>query len=152
MRNRIIAGMCDALLVVETPASGGSMITATLAGRNEREIFAIPGRPHDAKSAGCNYRIRSQQANLAECAEDSALAIGWDDDASSKPLQTQLLLDLDPIQSSLLELVRNNPEIHIDRLTKEFTIPAGELASHILALEFRGALRTLPGKRYVALG
>lgn len=152
MRNRIIAGMCDALLVVETPASGGSMITATLAGRNEREIFAIPGRPHDAKSAGCNYLIRSHQAKLAECAEDIALAMGWDDDASSKPLQTQLLLDLDPIQSSLLELVRNNPEIHIDRLTKEFTIPAGELASHILALEFSGALRTLPGKRYVALG
>lgn len=150
MRNRIIAGMCDALLVVETAASGGSMITANLAARNEREIFAVPGRPHEPKSAGCNYLIRSHQAHLIETAADMAAVLRWDE--AGKPIQTQLLLDLDPVESKLIAIIRQRPEIQIDQLTVASGLSPGTLASSILALEFQGAIKTLPGKRYVVVG
>ena len=152
MRNRIIAGLCDALLVVETAASGGSMITATLAARYDRDIMAVPGRPHDAKSAGCNYLIRSQLARLVENAEDIALAMHWEEPGKNKPVQAQLLFDVDPNAQQLIDLIRQKPEIQIDELAALSRFSTGELASLILGLEFKGAIKTLPGKRYVALG
>jgi len=152
MRNRIIAGMCDALLVVETAASGGSMITANLASRNEREIFAVPGRPNEPKSAGCNYLIRTHQANLIETATDIAAALRWDEADKPRAIQTQLLLDLDPDEALLIDIIRKKPEIQIDQLTILSGFSPGSLASLILTLEFRGVIKTLPGKRYVVLG
>jgi DNA processing protein len=152
MRNRIIAGMCDALLVVETAASGGSMITANMAGRNDREIFAVPGRPHEPKSAGCNYLIRTHQAKLVESSVDIAAALRWDEDSQPKPIQTQLSFDLDPVEKALIDIIRAKPEIQIDQLTLASGLRPGELASQILALEFRGVIKTLPGKRYVVVG
>lgn len=152
MRNRIIAGMCDALIVVETAASGGSMITANMANRLSCEVFAVPGRPGDPKSAGCNYLIRTQQAHLIETAEDIATLMRWDDEPQRKAVQTQLLLDLDPVERQLMDLVREKPGIAIDELALSCQLPPGELASRILSLEFRGVLRTLPGKRYVSGG
>lgn len=151
MRNRIIAGLCDALLVVETAASGGSMITANLAMRNDREIFAVPGRPREPKSAGCNYLIRSHQAKLIECAADIAAALRWDEPVKSRAIQTQLFLDLDPAEKALVDIVRERPEIQIDELGLAAGLGTGALASLILGLEFRGVLRTLPGKRYLVV-
>ena len=152
MRNRIIAGMCDALLVVETAASGGSMITASLAGRNEREIFAVPGRPHEPKSAGCNYLIRTHQAKLIESAMDIASALRWDEAGKPRAIQTQLLLDLEPADRELINIVRANPEIQVDQLSIASGLSPGALAARILSLEFRGVIKTLPGKRYTLLG
>lgn len=152
MRNRIIAGICDAVLVVETAASGGSMITANLASRCDREIFAVPGRPHELKSAGCNYLIRTHQAKLVECAADIAAAMRWDEEHKPRAIQTQLLLDLDPAEKLLIDTIRDKPEIQIDQLSLAAGLSTGELASLLLGLEFRGVIRTLPGKRYVVLG
>ncbi|MBL7825227.1 MAG: DNA-protecting protein DprA [Saprospiraceae bacterium] len=152
MRNRVIAGMCDALIVVETAASGGSMITASIASRLSCEVFSVPGRPSDSKSAGCNYLIRTHQAHLIENAADLASVMRWDEPKVSKRQQTQLMLNLDPTEHALIDTVRNHPEISIDSLSLALNLPPGELASRLLALEFRGALKTLPGKRYVALG
>lgn len=151
MRNRIIAGMCDALIVVETAASGGSMITASIAARQSCEVFAVPGRPHDAKSAGCNYLIRTNQAHLIETAEDIANIMRWDEAARPRAVQAQLFPDLDPVEKTLVDLVRASPQIQIDQLTIASRLAPGELASRILALEFRGVLKTLPGKRYVVV-
>jgi DNA processing protein len=151
MRNRIIAGICDALIVVETAASGGSMITASMANRLSCEVFAIPGRPQDPKSAGCNYLIRTHQAYLVETAEDVIHLMGWDESTSDKSRQLQLMLDLDTTEKDLVGIVKNSPEISIDQLTLLSGLSNGELASKILSLEFRGILKTLPGKRYVAI-
>lgn len=152
MRNRIIAGMCDALVVVETAASGGSMITASIAARQHCEVFAVPGRPRDPMSAGCNYLIRSQQAHLVETAEDIANIMRWDEPAAQpRAVQAELFSDLDPDEKKLVELVRATPEIQIDQLGLASRLAPGELASRILALEFRGVLKTLPGKRYVVV-
>ena len=149
MRNRIIAGLCDALLVVETAVTGGSMISAELASQYERDIFAVPGRVRDLKSAGCNLLIKKEAAKLAESAADIAAALRWDETDKQKSVQTQLFLDLNPAETSILNIIREQPEIPIDQLTLMAKLTPGELASLILGLEFKGVIRTLPGKRYM---
>jgi len=151
MRNRIIAGMCDALLVVESGASGGSMITAELAHQYGRDLFAIPGRIRDAKSAGCNVLIKSERARLVENVSDLAAAMMWSQDGRPKPIQTKLFHDLSPIEKTVLDLIIHTPEIAIDQIANAVRLPPGELATHVLSLEFKGLIKTLPGKRYVAL-
>lgn len=152
MRNRIIAGLCDALIVIETATSGGSMITANLAIQYERELMAVPGRVHDLKSAGCNLLIKNNSAKLIENAADVAALMRWAESGKEQPIQTQLLFDLPPAEARLLDLVRQHPEIPVDLLAAQASMNTGELASLLLSLEFRGALRTLPGKRYIATG
>lgn len=149
MRNRIIAGLCDALLVVETANSGGSMITAQLAGQYERDIFAVPGRVRDPKSAGCNMLIRTNRAKLLESAADIAASLGWDEAGRGRAVQHQLFLDLTPAENELVEIIRRRPQIPIDELTEATGRSPGELASLVLGLEFKGVVRTMPGKRYV---
>ncbi len=151
MRNRIIAGMCDALIVIETAASGGSMISAQLAVDYARDLFAIPGRTNDSKSIGCNYLIQNGSARLTMSAADVAESMGWEEFGKTNPRQTQLLLDLSLQESSLLEKIKQHPEIAIDQLTLSMQMPPGELASALLGLEFKGAIRTLPGKRYIVM-
>lgn len=151
MRNRIIAGMCDALIVVETAASGGSMITAELASQYERDLFAVPGRIRDPKSAGCNLLIKSNKAQLIETVEDLAAALRWTPLGQARPVQTQLFPELDPVSEQLLTIVRQAPEIPIDQLSERAGLSPGALASLILDLEFKGLIRTLPGKRYVTV-
>ncbi len=148
MRNRIITGLCDALLVVETPNSGGSMISVEFAQKHNLDIFAVPGRPKDAKSAGCNTLIKGNRAKLVESAQDIADALNWASDGSPKPVQALLFANLDPLEERLMEQVRNQPLIAIDELSAAMQLPAGELATHILQLEFKGLLKTHPGKRY----
>ncbi len=152
MRNRIISGLSDVVLVVETANSGGSMITVQCAERHGREIFVVPGRPHDAKSVGCNYLIKNERAKLAESATDIAERMQWGEPGKPKLAQTQLFLDLNAIETSLVGIIRDKPEIPIDQLTQAVQLTPGELASHILALEFKGIIRTLPGKRYIVSG
>lgn len=149
MRNRIIAGLCDALLVVETASAGGSMITAELASQYGRDIFAVPGRMRDPKSAGCNLLIRTQRAKLLERADDLAAGLGWDEAGRQRTVQSQLFLDLSPAETELIDLIRQRPEIPIDELTHALQRAPGELAALLLGLEFKGVVRTLPGKRYV---
>ena len=149
MRNRIIAGLSDCLVVVETGETGGSIISAELAGQYDREVFAVPGRPRDPKSIGCNHLIKKEKARLLETAEDLATVMGWEPEGSPRAVQTQLLLDLAPDEARIVAAIRARPEIPIDDLTLATQLSPGELAALLLGLEFRGVLRTLPGKRYV---
>lgn len=149
MRNRIIAGMSDALLVVETATSGGSMISAELASQYERDVFALPGRVRDVKSAGCNLLIKNNKARLAESAADIAAVLRWEEADRQQAIQTQLFHDLTPAETILFNIIREQPEIPIDQLTLAAKLSPGELASLILGLEFKGIIRTLPGKRYM---
>jgi DNA processing protein len=152
MRNRIIAGMCDALLVVETAASGGSMISAQLAVDYGRDLFAVPGRINDLKSAGCNYLIQNVSAKLITSASDIAETMRWEEHGKTPIRQAQLLLDLSVEEENLLQQIQHQPEIAIDQLSILSKMLPGELASTLLTLEFKGAIRTLPGKRYIVLG
>ncbi|MBK8556339.1 MAG: DNA-protecting protein DprA [Lewinellaceae bacterium] len=152
MRNRIIAGMCDALLVVETAEYGGSIITAELAHQYEREIFALPGRSNDPKSAGCNRLIKSEKARLTDSVADLAAAMRWDESGKNYGLQTLLFQEISPEQHLIVDAVRAQPEIPIDELSFKTGLSPGILASNILELEFMGILRTLPGKRYLLTG
>lgn len=151
MRNRIICGMSDALLVVETAATGGSMITADLASRYGCDIFAVPGRIRDPKSAGCNMLIKSDRARLVECAEELADNMNWTPNGQSKGVQISMPLDLSEQESCIIQIIKDLPEIAIDELHHQAGIPSGELAAVILGLEFKGLIRTLPGKRYIPL-
>lgn len=152
MRNRIIAGLCDALAVVETGLSGGSIISAELACQYGREVFAFPGRTTDARSAGCNALIKQEKARLAESAADVADVMGWMPKGQERNIQIRLFHDLSPAETQLMTAIRNRPEIPIDLLAEQVALPPGELAARLLDLEFKGLVRTLPGKRYVAVG
>lgn len=152
MRNRIIAGMCDVIVVVETAQSGGSMITTDLAFQYDRTVMAVPGRPHDPKSAGCNLLIKTEKASLLETAADLAHAMNWQETGKQQPTQMQLPLDLSAAERTVLGIIQSQPEIPVDQLTQEAQLRPGELASTILGLEFKGLVRTLPGKRYIVLG
>jgi DNA processing protein len=149
MRNRIIAGLSDALLVVETAQTGGSMITAELAVQYDRDVFAVPGRVRDAKSAGCNRLIRLNKARLTESAADLAEEMGWAPSGQRKAVQAALFVDLTAEEESLLKQVQLRPEIGIDELSYDVSLPPGRIASLLLSLEFKGLVRALPGKRYV---
>jgi DNA processing protein len=152
MRNRIISGLSDAVLVVETAESGGSMITVQFAERQGREIFAIPGRPHDVKSIGCNLLFKTERARLAESASDIAQRMQWELHGQARPIQARLFHDLLPEEATIVDIIRDKPEIPIDQLSFVAQFAPGALASHILNLEFKGIIRTLPGKRYIVSG
>lgn len=152
MRNRIISGLSDAVLVIETGESGGSMITVDCAERHGREVFAVPGRPGDPLSKGCNRLIKNERAKLIGAAADIATKMGWDEPQRPRSIQTQLFPELPPSETRLVAIIRQNPEIAVDELTLAAKISPGELASCILELEFKGIVRTLPGKRYIVTG
>lgn len=148
MRNRIIAGLCDALIVVETGATGGSMITANMAQQYGRPIFAVPGRLRDPKSAGCNRLIRTNTASLIESAADVATALNWSEKGKVQAVQQTLFLDLSPAEQTLVDIIRARPQIAVDELALAAQCAPGQLAALLLGLEFKGVIRTLPGKRY----
>jgi DNA processing protein len=149
MRNRIIAGMADAILVIESALSGGSIITAELGNQYDRDVFAIPGRVKDFKSGGCNQLIRLHKAGMVGAPADLAEHMNWTTGDGKKAVQTSLFEELAPEARAIIDRIRNQPEIDIDALFQDTTMSPGRMASILLDMEFRGLVRTLPGKRYV---
>ena len=149
MRNRVVAGMCDALVVVETKRRGGSMITASLANDYHKDVFAFPGRNTDEFSEGCNLLIKSHKAALLEGAKDLAYVMNWSQKTTPKEVQRSLFHDLDDKQSEVVTLIRSQSEITIDSLTAALQRTPSQVAATLLDLEFKGIIRSLPGKRYV---
>ncbi len=150
MRNRIIAGLCDALIVVETGAKGGSMISALFANDYHKDVFAVPGRIRDLKSAGCNQLIKSHKAHLLENIEDLAYVMRWEKADECRPgVQTQLFAELDDAEKLIVTLLDKSTEVSIDDLTYQTKLSNSEMAALLLSLEFKGVIRSLPGKRYL---
>ncbi len=150
MRNRIIAGMTDGLLVVESAQRGGSMISATFALAYNKDVFALPGRVNDPLSAGCNSLIKSHKAALIEDADDIALALNWTKKTDQAVgTQKSLFEPLEPTEQLILETIQNYPNIHIDKLVASIKTTPGEVATNLLQLEFKGIVKSLPGKRYI---
>jgi len=147
MRNRIIAGLSDGLVVVQTARKGGSMISADLANAYHREVFAFPGRVGDATSSGGNLLIKNNRAQLIESAEDLAYHLGWDQpcDAGRQPL---LFPDLSPVESTIVDLLKPVDALSFDQLAFQAKMPQDELSGTLLGLEFKQVLVALPGKRF----
>jgi DNA processing protein len=149
MRNRIIAGMCDALLIVETAQYGGSMITAHMALGYNKDVFALPGKAGDKYSQGCNYLIKNNKAALIENADDIASMMCWLDTDAPKAVQTKLFLDLTDSESAIYKILQNTEgDIAIDALTHQSQMNHSQIAATLLELEFKGLVKSLPGKRY----
>ncbi len=152
-RNRIVAGLADAVVVVESQEKGGSLITARMAMDYNRELFAFPGRPDDITSRGCNKLIRRQMAQLINDADELIDAMSWPTrNAPAQPVQTQmvgLLDDLTPRQQTILQKIQEADEgMHINLIVMETELPYGDVASDLTMLELQGLVKSLPGGIY----
>ncbi|MCB0580885.1 MAG: DNA-processing protein DprA, partial [Phaeodactylibacter sp.] len=149
MRNRIIAGLCDALIVVETRKKGGSMISAHMANDYNKDVFAVPGRIKDSCSEGCNHLIKCHKAALIEQAADIAYVMRWDEPQAQKAIQKQLFVELTESEKIVVDLLSQYEAVGIDQLTGTLQVANSQMAGLLLELEFKGVIRALPGKRYV---
>lgn len=147
-RNRIIAGMADATLVVESALKGGALITADIAGSYSRDVFAVPGRVNDLKSSGCNNLIRTNKAALVCKAADISYLMGWDQQPLKVQAQQRLFTELDEQEKAILDRLLIIKEAGIDDLYLHSGLTASKVAAILLKLEFEGLIRSLPGKRY----
>jgi len=148
-RNRIVAGMCDATIVIETGNKGGSMITANLANNYNRDVFAVPGRTTDSKSEGCNYLIQSNKAALIRNGEDIILQMGWEEQQKKKVIQKKLFVDLTADERLIVDLLQQHEQLHVDEINLQTAISSSAVAAALLMLEMNGIVNSLPGKMYV---
>jgi DNA processing protein len=148
-RNRIVAGIADAVIVVETGDKGGSMITADIANSYNKDVFALPGRVTDNRSRGCNRLIREHKAQLVSCAGDIVEMLNWD--CQSRPemrIQRTLFNDLGPDERKIMDMLTDTHPLSLDDIRIRSGLKAGETATAILSLEMMGLIRALPGKIY----
>ena len=150
-RNRIVAGMCDATIVVEAAEKGGALITAEMASGYGREVFALPGRNCDFFSRGCNRLIRDNKAALIENHSDFLKLMGWDESKMSKPKQITLFADLDDEEQRIWSHLKQQGEQHIDDLAVSLKIPVHKISSVLLTIEMKGAIASLKGKVFKAI-
>lgn len=149
MRNRIIAAISDVVIVIESKRKGGSIITAEFANEYNKDVFAVPGRVNDELSEGCNNLIKQNKAHLIESAADIAYIMRWEDIDAGKVIQKQLFVDLDDDETLVVQLIRDNKEIAIDALTYKTGKSPSVVSSILLGLEFKGMVKSLPGKKYI---
>lgn len=153
-RNRIVAGVSDAVIVVESATKGGSLITAEIAQSYNRQVWAFPGRVFDTYSSGCNMLIFKNKASLLTNAEDFCLEIGWTDDVQhqkqlSEGIQQELFADdYSAEEQSVLQALARDDSKQINVLAVETNIAIGELSSLLFSLEMKGAVQSLVGGRY----
>lgn len=150
MRNRIVAGMCDATIIVESAAKGGALITAEMAEGYHRDCFAFPGRWYDPYSQGCNALIRDNRAALIQSAEELVKAMCWDAEKSAPAaVQRQLFPDLTEEEQLLADLLQSAPEgMPLNELSLEASLPVNRLSALLFEMELKGVVRTLPGNLY----
>ncbi len=147
MRNRIVAGMSDATLVVESKARGGSLITAFLAIDYNRDVFAIPGRPKDENSAGCNMLIKKNVAHLINNADDIKTLMNWHNKTEKTISQKQLFVELSPEEEKIMQHLVSD-SVSVDEISIKAKLPMSKTTAILLSLEFKGLVKSLPGKLY----
>ncbi len=150
IRNRIVAGLADAVLVIETAVKGGSMITAELANSYNREVFALPGKTTDRKSTGCNYLIKNNKAILLDSTEGLLQSMNWDNQKKkSTAMQQKLFTLLSDDEKLIVRLLNECGKLHIDELRQKTNFSGSNMAAAILNLELQGVILSLPGKIYI---
>jgi len=148
VRNRIVAGMSDVTVVVETDLKGGSMITAYLAHGYNRDVAAFPGRVGDKNSAGCNALIGRGVASLITSADDLLTVMSWQSSKKKAPAQRQLSLALSAEEQAVVNALQGKDAAHADELLLQTGLPYSQLAGTLLQLELQGVVRSLTGKMY----
>lgn len=148
-RNRIVAGISDATVVVESKARGGSLITAEIANSYNRDVFAFPGRTDEPHSEGCNKLIKQHKASLIQSAADLVYMLGWEHTkGSSAPIQKQLFIELKPDEERIINILKETNQLAIDDICLLSKLPMSSVSSLLLSLEFSGIVKSLPGKIY----
>ncbi len=149
-RNRIIAGMSDATIVVEAAIKGGALITAEFANNYHRDVFAVPGQIGKSFSEGCNKLIRNNKAQIYTQVNDIVEALNWDLANPNTSLQIPIpdFSGLSTDESQVMALLHKNGTMHIDELSWQSQIFMAKLSSILLSLEFQGYIKSLPGKKY----
>ncbi|WP_249857913.1 DNA-processing protein DprA [Prevotella sp. TCVGH] len=152
-RNRIVAGISDACVVVESAAHGGGLITASLARTYNREVFAFPGNVGSQYSEGCNNLIRDNVAGLISNADDFVKSMNWDDDvklqrAQQVGIERQLFPDLSTEERKVVSALKKHNDLQINMLSVQADIPIAHLTAILFSLEMKGVLKALPGGMY----
>jgi DNA processing protein len=147
-RNRIVAGMIDALIVVETAEDGGAIITAAIANTYNRDVFAFPGDVKRKYSKGCHFLIKSEKARLIENADDLVTMMEWKTNAIKPKQQRELFIDFSAEEKIIYDVLKEAGELAIDELTSKVSLTPSTLAGSLLNLEFQNVIHALPGKRY----
>lgn len=149
IRNRIVAGMADATIIVETTIKGGSMITAEMANGYNRDVFAIPGKITDPKSMGCNYLVKNNKAILLTDAQQLLEIMGWEEIIKvKKKKHKELFIQLTPEEEIIINILKEKDKVAIDEINLKSGLSSSMVAAAILNLEFQNIIATLPGKMY----
>ncbi len=147
-RNRIIAGLADATIVVESAKKGGALVTADIASSYNRDVFAFPGRAGDTFSKGCNDLIKNNGATLINGIDDLEYFMGWENNVKTKSIQSSLFVDLSDVEQQVVDLLKKDGELFIDQISSALNLPPSRVSTVLLNLEFKNVLVTMPGQLY----
>lgn len=148
-RNRVIAGLSEATIVIESAERGGSLVTADIANSYDRDVFAVPGRITDLQSIGCNNLIKYQKAHLLSNPMDVPYVLNWELEEKKKPaIQKQLFVELDEQEKVIYNYLKNKEKESLDIIALECQIPIFKVAGILLNMELKGVMRPLPGKMF----
>jgi len=152
-RNRIVAGMSDATIVIESGIKGGSMVTAELANGYNKDVFAFPGKVTDSKSAGCNYLIKSNKAMLLTDAQQLIEIMGWEEKSQTLKVKSQkeIFIELSKEEKIIIDILAEKETVHIDEINLRSGLSSSAIAAAILNLELQNVVNRLPGKIYKLL-
>jgi DNA processing protein len=148
-RNRIVAGISKATIIIESASKGGSLVTADIANSYDKEVFALPGKTTDIYSKGCNNLIKYNKAALLTSAEDIVKMLNWDvQEKAKKPIQKQLFIELNADEQNIYDFLLKNEKQLLDVIALSCNIPVYKLSSILLQMEMKGILKPLPGKLF----
>jgi DNA processing protein len=150
-RNRIIAGISDATIVIEASEKGGALITAEIANSYNRDVFTFPGKINDTYSKGCNWLIKTHRASLIESGAELAFLLGWELENKTKKTekaQTSIFVELNEEEKLIADILQIQNEQHIDQICVKTGLTQGKASMLLLNMEFNGLIKALPGKIY----
>jgi len=148
-RNRIIAGLSEATIVIESAEKGGSLVTADIANSYNRDVFAVPGRITDSMSIGCNNLIKFQKAHLLSTPMDIPVMLNWKLEEDKQPvIQKQLFVELDTDEKIIYNFLKDNGKELLDVIALKCNMPTFKIAGILLNMELKGVVRPLPGKLF----
>ena len=150
-RNRIVAGISEATIVIESAERGGSLITANIANDYNRDVFAVPGRTTDKYSQGCNNLIKTQKANVLTSAADLVYILNWDIESKTKSVQKQLFVTLENDEQKVYDYLLKNGKELMDIIALRCDFPIYKISGMLLNMELKGVIRPLPGKLFEAI-
>ncbi|MNT35732.1 hypothetical protein D3C72_1717700 [compost metagenome] len=150
-RNRIVAGIADATIVIEAGESGGALITADIANSYNKDVFAVPGRVNDDYSIGCNNLIRDNEAQIITSAKDFVSFMLWEDKVKSNIKTISLFVELSKDEKFVFDIISAEKSIYIDDLIFKCGFSCSFVSKILLQLEFNSLIKQLPGKYYTVI-